>query len=476
MRRRASHCLACALVAVTSAACVASPSNEPALPPNVILISVDTLRPDHLGCYGYSKPVSPAIDTLRNDAVLFTEAIAHAPSTLPSHASIFTSQLPQHHLAWHTAGFRLPEGAVTLTERLREAGYTTLAVTGGGQLAPEFGLDQGFISYSPRRSRNPPGAKVALSTRNESRDAFWNQTTKALRLLRDFEDRPFFLFLHTYEIHHPYTPSADDLGALGAAYAGDLGHEISVELLVEINEGRRILSAADLAHVVDTYDAEIRSMDRALGVFLSALKKEGLYRDSLIVFTSDHGEEFGEHGRVGWHSHTLFDELLRIPLLLKLPGNLHAGMEVSGQVRAIDIAPTILDLLGLEAPEAFAGTTLVPALLASPPVATVPPAGLWRETAPHESEPTVDGVRVSGWKMAEGFVYDLTKDPTEQYDVSVSQPSMRERLQLELESLLTERQPETPELAQPGSTTLDQLRELGYVVGPSGSATQTDAP
>jgi arylsulfatase A-like enzyme len=217
--------------------------------------------------------------------------------------------------------------------------------------------------------------------------------------------------------------------------------------------------------VVSAYDAEIVSMDRGFGRLIDGLRERDLYRDAVIVLTSDHGEEFGEHGWIGWHSHTLFEELIRVPLLVKLPGNRRAGGKVAGQVRGIDLAPTILDLVDLESPETFDGMSLLPAIDARR--TTDPPAaGLWRETPPHEAEPAPDGIRRQGWKMVEGRLHDLRADPWELRDASTSAPDQRSSLEHELERLLARRSPLEPEQAHPGPETLEQLRSLGYVQDP----------
>ncbi|HEV7518989.1 MAG TPA: sulfatase-like hydrolase/transferase, partial [Thermoanaerobaculia bacterium] len=198
--------------------------------PNVILVSIDTLRADHLGSYGYRLPTTPCLDRFRADAVLFAEAVAQASSTLPSHASIFTSMIPQHHGASHTWNLPLADAAVTLTEVLQAEGYRTLAVVGGGQLQPVYGLGQGFDVYDDLGEESPFGAVVR----------------RGLDRLAGGGQEPFFLFLHSYEVHHPYTPAPGRLAALDSGYSGSLPKDISIALLTDINEGRLKIDAADL--------------------------------------------------------------------------------------------------------------------------------------------------------------------------------------------------------------------------------------
>jgi len=310
--------------------------------PTVILISIDTLRPDRLGCYGHDQPTSPNLDLFRKEAVLFSTAITQAPSTLPSHATMLTSLLPEHHGAFFSRRTPLPGDLPTLATVLGAAGYRTAAFTGGGQIAPEFGLDQGFEVYGV----------------NDGGPDFADAVRSGLEWLGRDPERPAFLFLHTYQVHHPYIPDPLLLAVFDAGYAGPLPGEISKDLLLSINRGEQVINERDLDHIRAAYDAEIRSVDEAFGELLRGLETLGLADNTLLVFTSDHGEEFGEHGVVGWHSHTLFDELLRVPLLIRFPDGLESGRTVEAQVRLLDIAPTVAAVVGLEAPPSFEGVDL----------------------------------------------------------------------------------------------------------------------
>ena len=449
-----------ALVAIVLglSGCAAPPATPVAADgPNVLLISIDTLRPDHLGCYGYGPPTSPALDAFRDDAVLFTTAIAQAPSTLHSHASILTSMLPHHHGAGWGGKTRLDESAVTVTEVLRDAGYATAAFTGPGQMDPIFGLDQGFDLYE-----KVGGQSFHLTS---LRGLEWIDEHSARE-----EERPFFLFLHTYETHHPYSPPADLLALFDGDYAGPLPPSIDLDILRAINRGDLEISDADLDHIVATYDAEIRSMDTALGDLLTALRERGLYDDTLIVFTSDHGEEFGEHGVVGWHSHTLYDELLRIPLLIKYPGGKHAGATVEGQVRSLDVAPSILAAAAIEPPDRFAGVDLAP--LAAAGATTTELAAVSRIDRVWSRDLT--SIRTERWKLMPPpktqrgqskslWLFDLEADPGEQWDTASSHLAVKTELEEALAAAVASRKRLQGEQVAPTKTTLDDLRKLGYI-------------
>ena len=192
----------------------------------VILVSIDTLRPDHLGCYGYPRPTSPNLDAFRKDAVLFRQAIAHAPSTLASHASLLTSLLPPHHGASISNNLAVPRGVVTLAELLRAEGYATASFNGGVQLDPVWGLDQGFDTYMSVKPRGAPAESLV-----DEHDRFSFITEEARAWILDHEGPPFFLFLHTYEVHHPYSPDPADLDPFRGDYKGPLPDRITVDLL-----------------------------------------------------------------------------------------------------------------------------------------------------------------------------------------------------------------------------------------------------
>jgi arylsulfatase A-like enzyme len=411
-------------------------------PVPVILVSIDTLRMDHLGCYGYERPTSPVLDaTLCRDGVVFEEAIAHAPSTLPSHASMLTGLLPVHHGASFAKERALAPEVVTLAERLAEAGYRTGSLNNGAQVNASWGLAQGFELYR--------------SLRQDRMDLV---TTEALAwldaVLAEGERERIFLFLHTYEVHHPYTPSEADLAIFEQSrYRGYLGRGVGYKELQRINRGAAPMSPRDLEFIVDAYDAEIRSMDRGLEMLVEGLKQRGLYRDALIVFTSDHGEEFHEHGWVGWHSHTLYDELLRVPLVVKLPGNRAAARRVEYQVRLTDLVPTVLDLVGLPVPEHLDGTSLLP-------LVEGPPEGRRLAVSQRDNQVSAS-IRSRDWKLWDGRLFNLAADPDEQFDVGAQHPDVVEALAARREAAMQDAAEGAD--VELDAETVERLRALGYL-------------
>lgn len=415
---------------------------------NVLLISIDTLRPDHLGFHGYARETSPHLDDFAEDATVFTEAIAQAPSTLPSHASLFTSLLPSEHGASFSDRRPLAAEHRTLAEVLRDRGYRTAGFHGGGQVDEVWDLDQGFDLY-----------------RRVPTDRFADTVDRALAWLDGAEPedgeprRPFLLFLHTYEVHHPYTPATDDLEAVGApGYDGWLGTSVEVRELQRINRGRAGVTAADARFIQAAYDAEIRSMDRAFGRLLDELRARGLYERTIIVFTSDHGEEFGEHGQWGWHAHSLFEELIRVPLVIRLPGDGPRGLRVRRQVRSIDVAPTILDALAVPVRGDFAGVSLLPSMQGErgERLLAISQLDLQGSGAP------VQSIRSRRWKLYGGRLYDLAEDPDELGDATASHWDIVAGLQNALEEAVGEKASNLPPI-ELDDETRERLEALGYL-------------
>lgn len=330
---------------------------------NVILISVDTLRADRLGCYGYPEGTSPALDRLAADGVRFAQAISHSPWTTPSHMSLMTSLHPTTHTVtqgWKEfrrfskgkGGYRvLPERVTTLAQVLHGHGFRTLAITGGGTVGAALGFDRGFDDYRSGARKLSPEVWSRLQS-----------------LLDDDDQRSFFLFFHTFEVHAPYLHVDDAAPLLTAAEEAELRHFIATH--PEMTEGqlKRYLSDRGLLRVDITsrlYDGGIRYTDWFLGRFFDALEERGLWERTLIVVTSDHGEEFADHRADKFynvHCHTLYDELLHVPLILRAPGRFSDGRVVRQQVRLIDVAPTILDLLKIPVPDQMQGISLVPVM------------------------------------------------------------------------------------------------------------------
>jgi len=331
--------------------------------PNLVLISIDTLRADRLGAYGHDRPTSPTIDRFAAGAVLFENALAQAPVTAPSHATLFTGLYPEAHRVQnmfdgeqHTGVPPLGASIPTLAEILSAAGYATSARVGGGNVHPEIGFGRGFDSY------------VVLQGWRATQQ-FEAASVELARLAEGGE--PFLLFAHTYETHAPYLPPAAYRAQFtDPDYAGRIvGDAAELDRVAEGGYiGRHAAffarvdpdSFADRRHLRDLYDATIRAADDAVAVLLDAVDAQGLADRTLVVLLSDHGEQFGEHG--AFEHDDLWNELLHVPLVIRVPEGVRAGWSgrrVAETVGLVDVLPTLLDLLGLPTPEHVQGRSLV---------------------------------------------------------------------------------------------------------------------
>ena len=465
--------------------------------PNVLLVTIDTLRADRLGCYGKASARTPRIDALASQGILFEQATAQANTTGPSHATILTGLLPLEHGATIN-GKPLSREAVTLGERLASDGYRSAAFVSGftladaacgfasrferyddrllalrwmPQLAERLTMVQTAFQFAQRR-----GVRIQRSDRpaGETVDA-------ALAWLDRLEDGPFFLWVHFYDPHAPYEPPPpfDRMHDPRYRDTGQYGqfnwYELSTPKRSEL-----VRDEAARQHMVALHDGEVSYGDEQVGRLLDALTARGELDHTLVAFTSDHGEGLGSHGYFFDHGSFLYDEELHVPLVLRLPGAEHAGTRVAGQVRLLDIAPTILEVLGLE-PEGMRGGSSLLAMLAPGTAATQRPSlALARMDGSHSGF-ALDGQRVSlrrgGLKLiwtSEHWLdtqriapryelYDLARDPGELDDLLPREEPVEglDELRAELELFraaceqLGERGTLAPDVA-------DHLRRLGY--------------
>lgn len=415
---------------------------------NIIFISIDTLRADHLGAYKYPKNTSPNIDQFRKDSVLFRRCMAQSASTLPSHASMFTSLIPSHHTAFFTRKQSLPDSMLTMAEILQRKNFRTISFNDGGQIDPRFGLDQGFELYD---------------SSNYEFQTFKRIVDKSINWLEGNPGEKFFLFLHTYETHHPYTPKPGYLELFESDYNGPLPKDISVELINKVNAGEVELSEADKKHFINTYDAEIRSMDDSFALLTDYLKEKGLYDKTMIIFTSDHGEEFGEHGMWGMHSNTLFNEQLHVPLIIKLPENKYSGRRVHNMVRCIDILPTVMKLLKEDIPEAFEGVSLLPLMKGRRLKEDI--VVISQLDAPETFVPMAWTIIYRKWKLYNLKLYNLITDPVELIDLARENKDLVKKLNRYTTDYLNRNMPGTTssKKVKLDKDLKEKLKSLGYV-------------
>lgn len=392
------------------------------VPTRVVLVTIDTLRADHVGCYGDADAETPVLDALARKGVRFDLAQSPAPLTLPSHTTLLTGLDPPDHGSRHNGLFRLRDDVPTLQGALSRQGYATAAFVSAFVLEHRFGLSRGFDSYDDALGLSAPGHEGAgVEARRGDRTV-----AAALTWLEHAPDR-FFLWVHLYDVHAPYAPPQP----YAARHA--------------------------------PYDGEVAFADAQVGRLLSAVD-EHFGAGTLVVVTSDHGESLGEHGELS-HSHTIYDATQRVPLIMLGPG-LPAGRTVASVVSLADVAPTVLDLLDLEplpGPETR-GRSLLPAISGKPLRQLA-----WNETLATQFDlgwSPLLGVRTRTHRYIRApkpELYDLSSDSGELHNIAAAHPALVAKLDAAV-ARRSEGRPVIPNRT-PGAQERAQLAALGYVLG-----------
>ena len=440
--------------------------------PNVLLISIDSLRADHLGCYGYGRRTSPRIDALAAEGALFEQAISTTSWTLPAHAALLTGLADSVHGCTDTDKPLVP-GRITLAERLAEHGYATAGFFSGPYLHPVFGLSQGFetwvdctsyAGFNDQRAQET-GTIEGPDVWRRANDDVTNPTVlrEVAAWLRGSRREPFLAFVHLWDVHFDFVPPPPYDTLFDPDYAGEMtGRDFFFDPRIAPGMPER-----DLEHLIALYDGEIAWTDHHVGAILDLLGELGLADDTLVVLTSDHGTAFFEHGQRA-HRNGLFDELVHVPLVLRLPGAVPAGARVPDQVSSIDVVPTVLELLGLGVPDDVMGRSLVPALRgeASDQLAVSELLTLGQELRSFRRE---GRKLIVDERTHLGRVYDLERDPGEQRGVArADEPAVRAAREDQRQGMLWLDQwrallPATAGEARIPEGVLDQLKDLGYV-------------
>jgi arylsulfatase A-like enzyme/tetratricopeptide (TPR) repeat protein len=402
-------------------------------PVNVLLISLDTVRPDHLGCYGYGLVETPNIDGLAREGVIFTDALASVPLTLPSHTSMLTGLYPLSHGVRDNGLYTASGQITTLAEVLRADGYSTGAFIGSFILDSRFGLDQGFDVYDDDMEGDRPQGQFEHPERTA--DAV---TESACEWLKTAEE-PFFGFVHYYDPHAPYEPPPP----YSTSYAGRL------------------------------YDGEIAYTDRSLGRILELLKERGVYDNTMIIVASDHGEGLGEHEETG-HGKLIYDSTIKVALIWRVPGRsgqaseILTPAEIGVPVGLVDLFPTVLELVGAEAADAVDGRSLLPLMQGE----NLPSRFYYMESLhPYLGYrwAPLRGVRFREWKyiLAPGpELYKTSNDPGELNNLISVFPETAVELKAQLANLVS-MEKESADTAGPELSYEEtrKLRALGYVSG-----------
>jgi arylsulfatase A-like enzyme len=379
--------------------------------PNVVLITLDTVRADGLGAYGQTRPSSPELDRLAREGILFEQVASAAPSTLPSHASIMTGLFPFAHGARSNSGHVLSNEIETLAEVLRAHGYRTGAEIAAPVINASTQLDQGFEHYqdlrSPRvekvsgTSKAPDGTtrRVEVDERDATDITRWGQ-----RFIADHASESFFLWLHYFDPHQRYTARA----------------------------------VYDAMIPDSRYHAEIRHVDTEIGKIIREIETRGLRERTLVVIVADHGEGLGEHGE-STHAYFVYDTTIRVPLIFWGPADVWRSDPVEGLARTVDIAPTILDYIGLPALKGIHGTSLLPRMKGEATDSSPPAYGESIELVRFGGGSPIRYLRRGDWKYVHKFqpeLYNLADDPKELANLAGTHPEKLAELRGELEQMI----------------------------------------
>ncbi|MEW6747102.1 MAG: sulfatase-like hydrolase/transferase [Planctomycetota bacterium] len=399
---------------------------------NVLLVTLDTTRADHVGCYGGPAGITPHVDALAARGVLFKKVVAPVPLTLPSHTSILTGLEPYHHGVHDNGIYKVGADSVTLAEILSGEGWETAAFVASYVLSAQFGLDQGFGLYDDRVDRT---RGVELGTLQErSADAVTNAFLEWLE--RREGSRPFFAWVHYFDPHHPYEPPP--------AYTAKFPAQ--------------------------PYNGEIAYADAELGRLWEVLRKRGFSERTLIVVTADHGEGLGEHGEPT-HGHFVYDSTIRVPLILSHP-SLPQGVQSDELARLVDIAPTILSFLGVERRGTMDGADLLARMReASEPTIAYAESELPRIQFGFSPLRAVTDGQIKLIDAPHPELYDLTRDPSEMQSIAEKKGDIVERLREALAALPTAAARDASH--DPGAAALSQVAALGYASGVSQAAVTT---
>jgi arylsulfatase A-like enzyme len=432
--------------------------------PNVLMISIDTLRKDHCSAYGYERDTTPNLRLLAEEGARFDLAYAPSSSTAPSHATMFTSLYPLAHQVLKQ-GQTLAQGDYTLAEHLTANGYETAAVVASFVMNEKFGFAQGFTFYDD-------DFKASTATIHRR---YWKgqpdvidqdaveTTRKAIHWLKKKRSgqNPFFLFVHYFDPHAPYVPPEP--------FASQFAPP-----------GRQ---PAELDQITGRYDGEIAFTDREIGRLFEALKETGLEENTLVLVTSDHGEGLGQHDHLG-HSINIYEEAVRVPLLFRWPDRIAKGCVFTAPVEQVDLAPTMLDLIGVKADGfSFQGRSLAAALRGDDDASLDGdrPVYLYREY--YENRPMKlysgrqvllkggkSGIRVGKWKYIEGKeektreLFDLEADPQEQINLTSTHSQKAGELASQLEAWEDVHRRKESLKDTISEKDLERLKALGYVL------------
>jgi arylsulfatase A-like enzyme len=425
---------------------------------NVVLISLNSLRADHLSGYGYNLNTAPNIEKLAKDGFLFERAEAQSNWTLPSQASLFTSKYVHSHGVFNRDQ-KITKKELTLPKILKLYGYKTAAFVGGLDMVAEYGLDQGFDSYSDKTGGSPT-------------ISFKETMPEILKWLRKNKNEKFFLFIQSYDIHYPYSHPEPYDHMYDRDYDGVLsGLTIDYPFLKTIRNGKVLLKgkqealgAEDIGHIIAHYDGGITYADKFVGEFLDEIGKLKLSGNTIVILTAEHGDELYDHGNFDrFGKNILYEEVTRVPLIIKNPALNSKGKRITGLVQLVDIMPTVLDFLKIPVNKESQGASLLPLMEGKNANDD------FDKYVYAEADNLKRSIRGKEWKLIDSAgayeLYNLVEDPREKNNLA----SLRPELVYELVQRLSEWHEKTRTAATSNERRLvltpemkDRLRKSGY--------------
>lgn len=460
MKQRAAIIALIAVLLVAAAVLLLRAPSQSAQPIhyNILVIVVDTLRPDHLSCYGYERDTSPNIDRLAGESVLFEEARSTSSWTLPAMMSMFTGRNCRRHGVLdyrHSLTSNIP----ILAGLLREHGYATIGVVSTPTLEGRFGFARGFDTYDDQSYKMTYEDLEDFGSAGDRLQASRDMVSSPLitRLASNWinrlvkKEKPWYLFVHYMDPHFNYLPPAPYNTMYDPDYKGSVdGRDVKYSKTI-----RPGVDSNDLRHLIALYDGEIRHNDEQLGELLQTLRQSGQYDNTIIVLTADHGEEFLEHGSTA-HGETLYDEVVRIPLIIRMPGQ--TARKRKDPVSLVDVFPTLCQAVGIKVPEGLDGLDLAKEI---PPRRTL--------LLDVDVEGHITALLRGDQKLIINFEkrtlerYDLSKDREERVplpDATVAHQGMKEEILRYRESGI---EPIRRETSGMDDQTLEEIKNLGYV-------------
>ena len=428
------------------------PASTQSTPPDIVLITLDAARADHFSCYGYERKTSPSIDRLAEESLVFRDAFALAPYTLCSVPTMVTGlSFLDHQITDH--GQSLSDQATTLAEYLKTRGYRTAGFSATPNNSRALGTDQGYDVFVE---------SWKVVARKHSIDPFLLSRLALQWLAETSEDEPLHLQLHFVPPHAPYKPAPEFDRFTDPNYQGQCDGRNKT--LAALDSSKFLPAPKDLAHVVALYDGNLRAADEAVSQVLQALRRRQRWKNTVVLVTSDHGEAFLEHGRMG-HNSTVFDEMLRVPFILRIPWPVDmTATDLDGLVTLADIVPTLLSTAGIEAEPGLAGVNLLgSATQGSPPRRS----GFVIRTT---GRPPLFAFRTKQWKLmlsgsGQGALFDLAHDVKERRDLSLENRAVFAGLGHSLTRRLAV-QPRFEPVINPDELPdqdVEMLKALGYV-------------